>query len=200
MSRVKKSRKPGVGKRAVLSDADKKLIVPTAKKPKKKVGKEAGNRQKEAFSNKEQSTLNNANKDPRIGNKTPIDLTPQTPIKENTKNNVTTAQQKNSPIAAIKRIEPIELPTIDLENELYAIEDDAQLQIILALQDEDKPLNDEQIDYFNKKMDRHQALRELLGWNDEDEDNDDETDSQHEKNSEDDLWDSLDKTDFSKYE
>jgi hypothetical protein len=49
MSRVKKSRKPGVGKREVLSEADKKLIVPTAKKPKKKVGKEAGNRQKEAF-------------------------------------------------------------------------------------------------------------------------------------------------------
>ena len=76
MSRVKKSRKPGVGRRDVLSEKDKKLIVPTAKKPKKKVGKEAGNRQKEAFENKNQTQTNNAPKDPRLGSKKLIDLTP----------------------------------------------------------------------------------------------------------------------------
>lgn len=194
MSRVKKSRKPGVGKREVLSEADKKLIQPKAKKPKKKVGKQPGNRQKEAFEKKQSTQSNNAPKDPRLGSKKPIDLTPQVDVKK-VKTNKPKAE-KVPPIAAIRIIEPSVTPTSELENELYAIEDDAQLQNILALQEENAELTEEQIDYFNEKMDRHQELRELLGWDDEDEEFDDED----RENNEDDLWDSLDKTDLSKYE
>ncbi|WP_426369557.1 Der GTPase-activating protein YihI [Pseudocolwellia sp. HL-MZ7] len=196
MSRVKKSRKPGVGKREVLSEADKKLIVPTPKRAKKKVGKEPGNRQKEAFENKTQNQTNNAPKDPRLGSKVLIDLTPQAAPKVTTNTNKP-KKEKQSPIAAIRMVEPEKEPNSALEDELYAIEDDQQLQSILALQEEDKSLSEEQIDYFNEKMERHQELRELLGWDDE-ESEDDEDDSQS-KSSEDDLWDSLDTTDLSKY-
>lgn len=195
MSRVKKSRKPGVGRRDVLSEKDKKLIVPTAKKPKKKVGKEAGNRQKEAFENKNQTQTNNAPKDPRLGSKKLIDLTPKDAPKVIANK---PKKEKSAPIAAIRMAEPEALPTTALEDELYAIEDDPQLQTILALQEEDKELTEEQINYFNAKMDRHQELRELLGWNDEDEDEQDE--AERSSDNEDDLWDSLDKSDLSKYE
>lgn len=197
MSRVKKSRKPGVGKRETMSEADKKLIPPTVKKPKKKVGKPAGNRQKEAFEDKNKNQLNNAPKDPRLGSKTLIDLTPKSAPKVTTNTNKP-KKEKQSPIAAIRMVEPETTQTSALEDELYAIEDDQQLQSILALQEDDKPLNEEQINYFNDKMERHQELRELLGWDDDELDEDDES-SNTNNNSEEDLWDSLDKTDLSKF-
>jgi len=198
MSRIKKSRKPGVGKREVISEADKKNITPPAKKPKKKVGKPAGNRQKEAFTTKEKNKKSNVSKDPRIGSKTPIDLTPKAAPKV-TQNVTKPKKEKQSPIAAIRMIEPEQSATSALEDELYAIEDDQQLQNIWALQEEEQPLTEDQIDYFNEKMERHQQLRELLGWDDEDSEEYDGEKTQNES-SEDDLWDSLDTTDLSKYE
>jgi len=194
MSRVKKSRKPGVGKRETMSEADKKLIPPTVKKPKKKVGKPAGNRQKEAFEDKNKNQLNNGPKDPRLGSKTLIDLTPQSAPKTNKPK-----KDKVSPIAAIRMVEPVTSSTSDLEDELYAIEDDQQLQSVLALQEDDKALNEEQIEYFNTKMERHQELRELLGWDDDELEDDEDNNANKAKSSEDDLWDSLDKTDLSDY-
>jgi len=193
MSRVKKSRKPGVGKRETISEADKKLITPAARKPKKKVGKPAGNRQKEAFASATQNQTSNANKDPRVGSKKLIDLTPKAAPKVAPK----PKKEKPSPIAAIRVVDSVAASENDLEDELYAIEDDQQLQSILALQEEDKALTEEQIEYFNAKMERHQELRELLGWNDDE--LEDEEDLNKAKNSEDDLWDSLDKTDLSDY-
>lgn len=198
MSRVKKSRKPGVGKRETMSEADKKLIPPTVKKPKKKVGKPAGNRQKEAFEDKDKNQLNNAPKDPRLGSKTLIDLTPKSVPKAPAKTNKP-RKEKVSPIAAIRMVEPAASSTSDLEDELYAIEDDQQLQSILALQEDDKALNEEQIEYFNVKMERHQELRELLGWDDDESEDDEDNNANKAKSSEDDLWDSLDKTDLSDY-
>ena len=197
MSRIKKSRKPGVGKRETISEADRKLITPTARKPKKKVGKPAGNRQKEAFENNNKNQSSNAPKDPRLGSKTLVDLTPKSTPKVATKTHQP-KKEKVSPIAAIRMAEPVTSSTSELEDELYAIEDDQQLQNILALQEDDKALSEDQVEYFNTKMERHQELRELLGWDDEQED-DEDNGSNNAQSSEDDLWDSLDKTDLSDY-
>jgi ribosome assembly protein YihI (activator of Der GTPase) len=194
MSRSKKSRKPGVGKRETVKEVSKKDIEPLPRKPKKKTGKQPGNRQQEAFAQKKQTQNNSASKDPRLGSKTPIDLTPKV-VKTDNK----PKKQKQTPIAAIRVIEPVESIETDvsaLEQELYAIEEDAQLQTILVLQEDDEPLTEEQIDYFNQKMERHQQLREQLGWDDEDE----EIDSDEATKSEDDLWDKLDTNDLSDYE
>lgn len=192
MSRTKKSRTPRAEKRDVIKETSKTVITPETKRPKQKKGKEAGNRQKEAFAHNNQTQVNSAPKDPRIGNKTPIDLTPKSAPKANQPR-----KEKPSPIAAIKAVEPvISSPNSALEDELYAIEDDPQLQQILALQEDDTDLNEEQINYFNQKMERHQELRELLGWNDED----DEDEIENTNKSEDDLWDTLDNNDLSKFE
>ena len=192
MSRSKKSRKPGVAKREFSQEISKKDVTPLPKKPKKKTGNQPGNRQQEAFAQKNQTQKNDGPKDPRLGNKTPIDLTPQI-VKTNNK----PKKQKQTPIAAIRMIEPVETGVSLLEQELYAIEEDAQLQTILALQEEDAQLTEEQINYFNEKMERHQELREKLGWDDED---DDEPETSEKNKSEDDLWNKLDHNDFSDYE
>jgi len=191
MSRTKKSRKPGVGKREVIKETSKTIDNPVPKKPKKKSGKQPGNRQQEAFAHKKQQQNKAAPKDPRIGSKTPIDLTPVVVKAENKPK-----KEKQTPMAAIKIIEPVEVPQNALEQEIFAIEEDAQLQTILALQEDDAELTEEQIDYFNEKMSRHQELRELLGWDDDEEEEADTT----ETGSEDDLWNKLDKNDFSDYE
>ncbi len=190
MSRIKKSRKPGVGKREVIKETSKKVATPAPRKPKKKSGKKAGNRQQEAFAQKKQHQGKSAPKDPRIGSKTPIDLAPSSVQKV-----VKPKKDTQTPIAAIKVIEPVQTEQSVLEQELFAIEEDAQLQTILALQENDAALTEEQVDYFNEKMERHQQLREQLGWDEED-----ETEESTNNDSEDDLWNKLDNNDFSDYE
>ena len=74
MSRTKKSRKPGTGSIGILKDDKKKLVEPKPRRAKKSNGNEAGNRQKEATPKINQNQNSAKNKDPRIGNKTPIDL------------------------------------------------------------------------------------------------------------------------------
>ena len=82
------------------------------------------------------------------------------------------------------------------EQELDAIEQDELLQSILAKQEDDIALTEQEVDYYNEKMERHQALSAELGL-DEDEDASDESNS---SDSEDDLWDKLDRPNFSDFE
>jgi ribosome assembly protein YihI (activator of Der GTPase) len=191
MSRSKKSRKPGTGSIGVAKDEKKKEkeIAPHSKKPKNKSGKQPGNRQQEAFDSGKNQQAQKTNKDPRIGSKKPIVL--GSPTKKPPEQFKTKVKSKTSPIAAIRVIEP----ESSLEDELYAIEDDAQLQVILGKQDDDLELSEVEINYFNEKMTRHQTLRELLGLDDDEEDDN----SKAKSNSEDDLWDKLDNSDLSDY-
>jgi len=194
MSRTKKSRKQGTGSIGAVKDDKKKALVPVDKKPKKKSGKVAGNRQKEAFEANKKPVTKTEHKDPRIGSKKPIDL--GVPVKKATQPFKAKSKTKvdSSPIAAIRVIEA----DTSLEQELYAIEEDARLQSIIAQQEEDIALNDADVDYFNEKMERHQQLRELLGLDDEDED--ESPAKPQTKNSEDDLWDKFDNSDLSEFE
>ncbi len=195
MSRSKKSRKQGSGSIGAVKDDKKKVVVPVDRKPKKKNGKESGNRQKEAFDAGKNAQAQTERKDPRIGSKKPIDLggpvkTAVQPFKAKSKAKVDT-----SPIAAIRVVEA----DTSLEQELYAIEDDSRLQNILAQQEEENELSNEDVDYFNEKMERHQQLRDLLGL-DDDEEEDESPATSKTKNSEDDLWDKFDNSDLSEFE
>jgi len=193
MSRTKKSRKQGVGSIGAVKDDKKKALVLVDRKPKKKSGKQAGNRQKEAFDSGKESHTKAEKKDPRIGSKKPIDLgvptkTPEQPFKAKKK-----AKVDSSPIAAIRVVEA----DTALEDELLAIEEDSRLQNILAQQEEDISLNNEDVDYFNEKMERHQQLRELLGLDDRE---DESPENSGKTKSEDDLWDKFDNSDLSEFE
>ncbi|MEW6984351.1 Der GTPase-activating protein YihI [Colwelliaceae bacterium 6471] len=188
MSRKKKSRKPGVGSSGIVKDEKKKVAVVVDKKPKKSTGKKAGNRQQEATKKQSTQTNNVTNKDPRLGSKKPIVL-----IKESTKVEKKPIKHKVEPIAAIRTIEPDNA----LEDELYAIEQDELLQVILEKQEQDIALSEQEVNHFNKLMDRHQQIREALGWDNDDSEAPDE--SKQKPSSEDELWNKFDNGDLSDY-
>ncbi len=203
MSRSKKSRKPG-GAPTAKPKLSKKELEKVEKRIRKTTGKVAGNRQKEAVKEKKGKNQQGAKKDPRIGNKTPIalgkivekaDKSKQEKIKQNT--------TKTPAIAGVRFVEPelTDIPSslplnMSPEEELDAIEQDEVLQNILTKQEDDIALTEEEVNYYNDMMERHQALSAELGLDEEDDISDEEETNQ----SEDDLWNKLDGHDFSDFE
>lgn len=190
MSRTKKSRKPGSGSIGIVKDDKKKLATPAPRKPKKKTGKQAGNRQKEATASKEINPTHVAKKDPRIGNKTPIDL--GKPVNTHTTQKPKKKALDTSPIAAIRKVDNGD----SLAEQLTRIEQDPQLLAILEKQDNDMALTEAEVNHFNELMEQHQSISEKLGLSDEDE----ITTNAQKTDSEDDLWDKFDSSDLSKFE
>jgi hypothetical protein len=189
MSRTKKSRKP-ISEPTKKPKLSKKELESVEKRVRKKKGKQAGNRQKEAKPLEQASANNVANRDPRIGSKKPIDLGG---VKvANTKPTKAKNVQHAAPIAAIRAIEPVES---NFAAELEAIEDNPQLQAILAKQESGEDLSDQEVDLYNQQMTRYDELRDILGLED---DFDDEMDES--SKSEDDLWDTLDKPKFDDFD
>lgn len=199
MSRTKKSRKPATAPKA-KPKLSKEALASVEKRVRKKTGKKPGNRQQEAQPIKDAASANQQNKDPRIGNKTPIVLGGKAIQAKTT----SSKPKPNKPagqeaIAAIRYVEPEQEPVQDFTQELAAIEADEKLQTILTKQDDDIDLTEQEVDYFNTMMERHQVLTEQLGLDDEEGDN---TVTPANKNSEDDLWDKLDNAsdDLSQFE
>lgn len=184
MSRTKKSRKPGSAPTA-KPKLSKVELAKVEKRVRKKTGNKPGNRQQEAFVVKGEDQSGNQKKDPRIGSKKPIDLGGESkPIQlKSTK----PRKPNQDPIAAIRCVEPSnEDAELNLADALEKIESDEKLQIILAKQEDEVALTEEEVDYFNTMMERHQQISEQL------DDEDEEETRQHSVSSEDDLWDKLD--------
>jgi hypothetical protein len=205
MSRTKKSRTPSTTPPRAPKEKKGAAVEAPEKRSKKHKGKVSGNRQKEAYVQKETQT-SAVNKDPRLGNKKPIDLTKaQAPVKapkpakKSEQASILPTAKKGktkpelSPIAAIRQIEPS--AEDKLADELDAIEQDERLLAIIAKQDDEIDLSESEVDYFNDKMDRHQELREALGL-DDDEEEYEEDDSNA---SSGDVWDKLDNSDLSDF-
>ncbi|MGB0938186.1 MAG: Der GTPase-activating protein YihI [Colwellia sp.] len=191
MSRTKKSRKP-ISEPTKKPKLSKKELESVEKRVRKKKGKQAGNRQKEAKPLEQVSENNSANRDPRIGSKKPIDLGG---VKvANTKPSKAKNVQHKAPIAPIRSIEPAET---NYAAELEAIEDNPQLQAIIAKQESGEDLSDQEVDFYNQQMTRYDELRDILGLDDED-DFDEEIEGS--LKSEDDLWDTLDKPKFEDFD
>jgi ribosome assembly protein YihI (activator of Der GTPase) len=213
MSRSKKSRKPG-GAPTAKPKLSKQELEKVEKRSRKTTGKVAGNRQKEAQPDQTENNQKNANKDPRLGNKTPIVLgkiiTKAEKAKAEKAKQVKAKQNslKSAPIASVRFVENTDVELAEKqevtakaltpEQELDAIEQDETLQTILAKQEDDIALTEEEVNYYNDMMDRHQALSADLGLDEEDEATD--SDESEGRGSEDDLWDKLDGHDFSDFE
>ncbi len=203
MSRNKKSRKPPTAPKA-KAKLSKEALASVDKRVRKKTGKTPGNRQQEALQGKDTAATAQKNKDPRIGNKTPIALGG---LEAKAEKKVSKQKQSKvtgqDAIAAIRYVEPTIDSTIEAEQnlaqELAAIEADEKLQAILAKQDEEIALTEQEVDYFNDMMERHQLLTEKLAV---DEEEGDDSDTPASKSSEDDLWNKLDNAsdDFSQFE
>jgi hypothetical protein len=196
MSRSKKSRKPG-GAPTAKPKLSKQELANVEKRIRKSTGNVAGNRQKEAIQDKGANQQTAKQKDPRLGNKTPIVLSKintQTQNKKNTTN-------KKSPVisdtvASVRVIENTD-KQLTAEQELQLIEQDQLLQSILDKQEDDLALTEQEVGYYNQKMERHQLLSTELGLYDE---SVEVTDDNEELSSEDELWRKLDNTDLSDFE
>ncbi|NMP30570.1 GTPase-activating protein [Thalassotalea sp. M1531] len=187
MTRKKKTRNPGSISIRPNKDSKESDFSSKDKKPKKKSGKISGNRQQEAVKKSRSQSSAAVNKDPRIGSKKPIVLT-KAPVKEE---KVKSKKPKLAQgIAPIKVIETG--PSI--AEQIAAIEADEKLQLILDKQEDGDLLTESEVSYYNKMMDKHEALAEQL------DDEDDTEDEQQTDLSEDDLWDKLDSSDLSKFE
>lgn len=188
MARTKKSRKPG-GAPTAKPKLSKVELANVEKRVRKKTGNKPGNRQQEAQLDKGSDQNANQNKDPRIGSKKPIDLggvvKPVKPVKP--KPAQTKSNKDQGPIAALR---PVNNDSADVElslaQELANIEADERLQAILGKQEDEVALTEEEVDYFNNMMDRHQQISAQL-----DDDEEEET-IKADVSSEDDLWDKLD--------
>ena len=195
MSRSKKSRKPG-GAPTAKPKLSKVELASVEKRLRKKNGNKPGNRQQEGKLENNSGEQSLQNKDPRIGSKKPIELggaVAQVKTKP-----VKLTKAKQDPIAAIRVVNAEEEQSI--AQELENIEADERLQAILSKQEEELALTEQEVDYFNEMMERHQILTEKL---DENEEPEDEPTKQN-VNSEEDLWDKLDNSslpgDFDKFE
>lgn len=205
MSRSKKSRKPGVGSSGAVKENRENAKTPAIvreKRAKKLNGKPSGNRRTEAKP-KEVAQNSQSNKDPRIGNKTPIALgNPSTkkPVAAKASNKV----KPTTPfVAPIRTIEPEHVVDTDaLMQQLETIEQDQGLLAILSKQDDEIELTESEVDFFNEQMEKHQNIREALGLDDEDTEDEDSDENEPSKNAntEDDLWDKFDNSDLSKFE
>jgi ribosome assembly protein YihI (activator of Der GTPase) len=188
MSRSKKSRKPG-GAPTAKPKLSKVELSNVEKRVRKKTGNKPGNRQQEAKLDNNSGQQVDLNKDPRIGSKKSIDLGgPVKAVKsKEVKAVVKTTKPKQDPIAALRTVSSDDSTLeISLAQELANIESDEKLQVILAKQDDDIALTQDEVEYFNNMMERHEAISVEL-----DDDDEDEIISTS-ASSEDDLWDKLD--------
>ena len=188
MARTKKSRKPG-GAPTAKPKLSKVELASVEKRLRKKNGNKPGNRQQEAMLTKNLDQQSDKHKDPRIGNKTPIDLG-GTAVQDK-KKPAKVVKTKQDPIAAIRVVNTEQEQNaaeeiVDISQELENIEADERLETILAKQEQELSLTEEEVDYFNELMDRHQQLSEQL-----DEEPEDEKTNVN-ASSEEDLWDKLD--------
>jgi len=199
MSRSKKSRKPG-GAPTAKPKLSKQELEKVEKRIRKTTGKVAGNRQKEAVQEKTGNNQQGAKKDPRLGNKTPIALGKiVAKVEKKKQEEVKQNSAKPAAVAGVRFIEPVitDVPSaLSPEQELDAIEQDEMLQNILTKQEDDIALTEQEVDYYNDMMDRHQTLSAELGLEEDDEVSDEVNDS----NTEEDLWDKLDNNALSDFE
>ncbi len=202
MSRNKKSRKPGVGSSGVVKTDKQQSTIITHKKPRKQTGKKPGNRQQEARVTTDKSNPKSVKADPRLGSKKPIALSPS-PAKTTASIKQHSPVKKPSP-SPMDALHPPQ-QTVDseatLREELRAIEDDNRLQSILTKQENNIELSENDIDYYNQKMSRYQALQTALGLSDEDDFAVEQPSAKNAAAADDDsLWDKLDNNHLSSFE
>jgi ribosome assembly protein YihI (activator of Der GTPase) len=188
MTRQKKTRKESrlLPKK---SNSDKSsTITADGKKPKKKLGNKPGSRQ-HAQINTEREVQDNQPKDNRLGSKKPIALVKEEAVKTakvKTKN----AKQAIAAVHIVENDSSLDATEeFTISEQIERIEQDDQLQEIIAKQEAELALTEQEVDYFNELMEQHQRLSAQLDVDDE----------QNESLSEDDLWDKFDSSNLSDY-
>ncbi|MBQ4813447.1 GTPase-activating protein [Pseudoalteromonas luteoviolacea] len=165
MTRKKKSRKLGENGTPRLSKEKlRELRAIKEQRVKKKKGNKAGTRN--AQEAKEVLTANSGAKvDPRAGSKKKIALTPD-------QNPQPKTPQMNRDLKPQAMLSKAHEPELTLEEELQQLENDERLMKLLELHERGELLTGKDAKFFNRAIARHQELCELLGIDDEFEEED----------------------------
>ncbi|MEJ6474943.1 Der GTPase-activating protein YihI [Pseudoalteromonas piscicida] len=166
MTRKKKTRKIAANGTPRLSKEKlQELRALKEMRNKKTKGKKPGSRNAPDTLVKEQANTT-SNKDPRVGSKKPIALTPEPkPVKENTQPEMKRHLQPQVQLSSAKE-------TLTPEQELEQLENDERLMALLERHERGELLTGKDAKYFNRGIARHQELCELLGIDDEFEEGD----------------------------
>jgi len=134
------------------------------KRTKKRKGLTSGSRTAENQDKQKQSGHSRKNQDPRVGSKKPILLVAApTPVAQPVA--VKVKQPKPAMVEAV-------VPTMSFEQELDLLENDARLSALLVRLDNDEVLSQDDQDYVDTRVERHEFLLAELGYDDEDFDED----------------------------
>lgn len=162
---MKTSPKPAARKGAPKRESEEQARAARARKrAAKHKGLKAGSRHGEA-SQDGQAKRGAQGKDPRVGSRKPVSLSPAVAPAKPKPQAKPAAQAKPNPAA--------------LEKELLAIENDERLSRLLDRLDEGQPITSEEQDWVDAQLARHQVLMAELGLDDEDDDDEAETSSEH---------------------
>lgn len=162
MSRTKKSRKsPANGPVRLSQDKLKEMRALKEQRVKKTKGAKPGSRNAPDLLDSESQNSNHAPKDKRVGSKKPVPLIATAPEPK-----VEMKRDLKPTIELKKVIEPEFTP----EQELEALENDERLLKLVERHEKGEMLTGKDAKYFNSRIARHQALCEILGIEDEDED------------------------------
>lgn len=167
MTRKKKSRK--VAQTGTPRLSKEKLLELRALKDqrkKKSKGAKAGSRNApEALKEDKQVTAGTGNKDKRLGSKKPISLKPEATKPESTAPKM---MRHLKPQVELKEVKPSLTP----EQELEQLENDPRLMKLLEQHERGELITGKDAKFFNRSVARHQELCELLGIDDEFEEDD----------------------------
>lgn len=153
MKKIKKTRQE-------INEASRLL-----KRQKKHKGRPSGSRHGEP-NHTSSPTATTGAKDPRIGSKTPIALVPRDVEGQE---DSATHQPNTSQIVPPKEQKGAKIK-VSYEEELTLLEEDAELEHLLDLIEQDQPISAKQQHYVDSKLDRIEELMTLLGYIETDDD------------------------------
>lgn len=160
MTRQKKNRKIALNGTPRLSKEKlRELRAIKEQRTKKHKGAKPGSRNAQEANIETSVTTNNARKDERVGSKKPIALTPEItrPVEE------PKLQRHLTPQVELKKVKE----TLTPEQELHQLENDERLMALLDRHERGELLTGKDAKYFNRLVARHQELCDLLGIDDE---------------------------------
>ena len=166
MSRKKKSRKiPSNGPVRLSKEKLREMRALKEQRVKKTKGAKPGSRNAPDAQKGDKAAKNNQSQDKRVGSKKPVSLVavkadPKVEMKRNLQ-----------PMVELKKVSE---PELTPEQELEALENDERLLKLVERHERGELLTGKDAKYFNSRIARHQALCELLGIEDEDDDYEDD--------------------------
>ncbi|KZN40014.1 Der GTPase-activating protein YihI [Pseudoalteromonas luteoviolacea] len=165
MTRKKKSRKLGEnGSPRLSKEKLRELRAMKEQRVKKQKGNKAGTRNAQE-AKVELSTNSGTKIDPRAGSKKKIALTSEQNLQPKT-------PQMNRHLKPQANLTKAHEPELTLEEELQQLENDERLMKLLELHERGELLTGKDAKFFNRAIARHQELCELLGIDDEFEEED----------------------------